>query len=460
MNIHYLYCKGLRLALMAACTLMAACKNTEPDISYGKGDTSEDYTAPIYVSLRPQDMFTTVATRGTGSFTPKSIGLKAPAATFRVLAFRNGTDTDEGLNDAGDFSVAAKDDSNGAYCLLGGDKTTGGQAARLVNDSTGAMDFIDETTGEKKRFFYSQKYPNAGYDFFAYYIDKRQQEFSALHYSKSRVYIDLTVDGAQDVLVGTAPALTESLIKQRYGKLNVPADARKRISSIGKYSTVAARYDIQPVIHVKHALTKIRFEAIAADSSAEQVCIKGITLTGCNGGKLVVADTNGDSIGLQPDPTQTATLTLREPSPDGITPGDYAGKDNRYQMQWADSLAGYTLMERPAVHIGESLMMPPAESYKMGFDFLLTHPDKYGNLATGDTHLYHTDYIITAPQDNEASYDKKTGKHIFQAGYEYVIRIACYGYKDCEVSTSPSGWIKSEDINIDPEKDEKQYHTY
>lgn len=440
------------VTLMAAVTLLMGCGSSDPEVSYQKGGGETAYTAPIMVSLRPQAFFTLIASRGTGSFTKTSIGLKAPQSDFYVLAYRNGADAEDGLNDGGDYSKTTSSDADGAYCLMDGGHQAIGQLARLVNDSTGAMDLIDPETGNTTRRYYSKKYPMAPNDFYAYYTDDHKVSSSEVHRDKDQVYVDLTVDGAQDVMVGCAAPVTDSLMQQRYGKLTIAPDVRRQIVGIGKYSTLAAQHDVQPVIDLKHVLTKIRFEAIAADTSANQVCIRGITLTGCVGGRLVVADKNTGNVGLHANPAITGTLRLREPSPDGTTPGDYVGSDDRYQMHWADSLAQYTLMERPAVTLGESIMLPPANSYKMGFDYYLFHPDEHGNIDYSKPHLFHSDYIISAPTDNAVSYDAATKQYIFRPGYEYVIRIACYGYKECEVSASTTGWIKSENIEVDQDK--------
>lgn len=440
------------VTLMLVAVFFAGCSSSDPEVFYNIGGSGKAYTAPIMVSLRPQDIFTMVATRGTGSFTKKNIGVKAPKSDFYVLAFRNGTDVDEGLTDNGDYSKVSEGDADGAYSLLEGGNLGFGQLARLVNDSTGAMDFINPSTGDVTKCYYSKKYPLAPNDFYAYYIDDHKVNSSEVHRSKDQIYIDLTVDGAQDVMVGYAKPITEELMQQRYGNLDISSDVRKQIVDIGKYSTMAAQHDVQPVIDLKHVLTKIRFEAIAADSSADQVCIRGITLTGCVGGRLVVADKNVSNIGLHINSAVTGTLRLREPSADGATPGDYVGINDYYQMHWADSLSQYTLMTRPAVSLGESIMLPPAHSYKMGFDYYLFHPDEHGHIDYSKPHLYHSDYIISAPADNAISYDKATEQYIFQPGYEYVIRIACYGYKQCEVSASTAGWIQSDNIEIDQEK--------
>ena len=448
-----------KMLMVALAAIATSCTNSYPGLYYDKsnGNSEQQYATAINVSLSPQNIFSLVATRGTGSFETSSFAKKCINGVFYIYAFRSGKDLQGQFTSDADLTQTMGTDSAHADCLVDDNNAYHGKPAKMVADSTGALYFVNDAHTNKQSLYYSSSYSQIPYDFFGYYIDDFAPTASNYHRTNNEIYYDLTVDGAQDVLVGYAPKLTTNIFNARYGNLDLSEDTKNQIINIGGYSTYAGKYDVQPVIDVKHALTKIKFAAIAADSTADDVLIRDLSLTGKNSGKLVVAARDLSNVGFIPD-GKTSTLYLREASLDGSTPGTLISKEGGYQVLWNDSLKNIPLASRPSTPIGESIMLASDSTYTMALDYDMISRTKQadGTIKEKVEQKVHTTYNIKAPTDNAVSYDSASGTYIFKPGYEYTIKIAVYGLQQVKISVSSEAWESGGSINIDVGNDAKK----
>ncbi|MDD5862749.1 MAG: hypothetical protein PUD15_09400 [Prevotella sp.] len=437
--------------------LLAACTNAYPGLEYTEtnGNQEQEYVTPITVALKPQDLFSTITTgaasRGTGSFHEETMDMKATHSLFHVFAFRSARYTQGGLTSDASLAATMSSDGDHGDCLIDGGTTLFGHSARLENDSTGMMYFVDNSdTTKTVNLYYSKKYQEVPYHFFAYYLDDFQPTTATYHRSSSEIYYDLKVDGSQDIMVGMAPDLTFDVLADRYKSLNLSDEVKSKIVNIGGYSAYSGRYDVYPIFDLKHVLTKLKFYAVPGDSTADEVTIRKVSVTGPNQGRLVVAASDVSQVGLQAVDS-TADLVLRESSADGVTPGAVAGSDQVYQVHWADSMSNISLADRASTRIGESIMLLPGAKYTLHLEYNVKKTDASGPLPKDYNELIRQDFSIEAPHD-AISYDAASKSYIFKAGYEYVVKFAVYGLKQIRVAVDAGAWKESDEtIDINDE---------
>lgn len=425
--------------MFGAMMMVQSCSSHYPDMEYpdGNGNAEHTFSTPITVSLNKQNMFSLVATRGSGSFETGNISQKCENSLFYIFAFRDGTDAD--------LSQTVKSDTAHSNCLVDSDIPYFGKASRLEKDSTGTLYFVeDENLVNKTKMYYSQTNSSTPYHFTGYYVDDYVPTASTYHRNAEGIYYDLKIDGTQDVLCGYAPDITSSLLKSRYDNIELTATEREKILSIKGYSTYAAQYGINPVLNLKHVLTKLKFEIVPADSTADNVTIRNISIIGKNSGKMIVAARNMTDIGLSAY-DNTDTLQLHEPSTDGKTTLTLVSAGNGYSVKWDDSYANKNLEDITGVNVGGCIMPVPATSYKLCVESNVI------NKLTGKTYLVKSSYTITPPE-NTISYDSTTGKYVFKAGYEYTIKLGVFGQAMIRISTTVDTWKSGDTIILDPEQ--------
>lgn len=107
---------------------------------------------------------------------------------------------------------------------------------------------------------------------------------------------DIEIDGTQDVMCGMAPKLTEVLdANEAFGKLT--ETEKSKIRNIGNYSTYAAHRNINPMVDLKHKLTRLKFKAYAGDQKACDIEIKYIKVKSKTRLKLTAATYNDKETG-------------------------------------------------------------------------------------------------------------------------------------------------------------------
>lgn len=441
------------MAGLAPAALLVACTDSYPTIISNDGSligNDEVYGhTPVMMFVNEQSYFSITATRGTGVLDEEHPG-KYFNSVFHVFAFRDGSDLQGQLTATADMRRTVFTGSGGAYdaqrmdCLVDGPDYNLGLPAMLSPDRSGAL--VPQTDST---LYYSSVYQDVGYNFFAYHIDDFKPTAASTHRESGRIWYDLEIDGSQDIMAGTAPRLTRDVLAQKIGdgKLAISADDQARILNIGNYSTFAAHRGVNPVITLKHLLTRLQFVAYPGDESADNIRITGISVEGRHRGRLTVAAHNADELGLS-FYDGTRPLELREAS-DGVSPCPALDPEG-YVVHFDESMESLPWSQRPALKIGESLMLAPDSVYTLTLNY--SQVIDLGNGRTEEKKLMSR-YTLRAGS-NEYYFDPATGSHIFRPGYFYRVNIVVYGLQDIEVSANVEGWIDGGDIDLDPDESE------
>lgn len=425
------------LTLILGSALVQSCGTSYPDIeSPDEPNREHGLATPVSVFLSEQDIFSVIATRGTGSWTEASMKRKIAHGLFQVFAFRDGA--------AGAMLHTAAQDGRHDFCLVDGTRPYHGKAARLEPDGTGTLRWVsDDDLRSPDTLYYSNDNLRVPYTFSAYYLDDFEPSAQNFHRESDEIYYDITLDGAQDMLVGTAPRLTDEVLSTIYKGVQLNDEERRGIVAVGGYSTYAARFGLHPVVKLRHALPRLRFEIVPADSTAGQTAVTGIFLIAPNRGRLTVASTDASRVGFVAS-AQVDTLHLREASTDGVVPGRLVADGPEHRVAWRSEYTGRSLDDLPGQPVGECLMPAPAESYVLGVDYVVTDAQSGSRLPQRSTY-------VLRPSQVTANYDEGAQRFMFRPGYEYTIKIGVYGQTGLKVSTSLGAWQESGTVVIDRE---------
>lgn len=472
-------------SIVGTSLLLSACNQHYPSIEYDEPEqiaNSEQYDkTPLMVFVNKQDFFHITATRGTGAFDLDG-SEKFKNSTFHVFAFRNNRYTGTTLSEDVDltksihlngqlipeFNEDGTEGASRADCLLDGPDSRLGMPTKLSADNSGELRTVVQSEGADvpTLLYYSSRYQDVGYNFFGYHIDDFDYTAPGVcHRQNDAIYYDLTIDGSQDILCGYAPELTPQVLSDQYGNLGITSADKAKILNIGAYSTFAAHRDLHPVISMKHMLARLRFVAHPGDEQAKNIVIRSLEVQCPNKGRLTVAHRDLSKIGFEVDATSSARLPLCEGSADGI---EKSGALQPVSVSYTDDMDGVIWHQRPGQRVGESLLLPQAEEYKLflTYDQSIQQPvldrngqrqfDADGNLiARTVTHRATAEYNLRLSEGevsaDSPSYDPATGKCIFKKGYAYTIHIGVYGLQEIKVSANIDGWMEGEEINLDPD---------
>lgn len=451
--------------------LLASCGGeTYPGLLYQPSDdniispTNGEYVSvdktPIKIRASHQDFFSissrTAHTRGTGAFDPPTVNpTKYNNAVFHVFAFRAGTGKDgnggqRSLTSAPDLSLTAyspthetANDRVNSSCLIDGYNYVKGAPFTFNENEEGT--FEPQMTDT---LFYSGKYKDIGYNFFAYHIDDWQPTETNTHRSADAITYDMEIDGSRDILMGAAMPLTDSLINADYEWMNnTPVMRDSVLKMYGGYSTASGRAAIQPRIRLRHKMVRIQFEAYPGDSAANQMVIDSISILTPYKAKMTVASRKYDGIGITFDEQPQKELFLSEVS-DGLTPVSGKLKKGGYQVpSWTDDMKQLELTERPHVTIANAngrtgcLLVPPAKAYEAFIYY--TYKDEEGNVVkpAGVANPARCQIAITDKDGNI--------RERFKEGTVYTVRMGIYGPRLIRIGASITGgevkgWIRSD----------------
>lgn len=474
--------------LLASTVGTMSCSESYPGLEYvddrGNGagvqneDTWTDLT-PIMMFVNKQDFFTGVATRGSGPFSTdeesdgvKLVEDKLNNSEFYVFAFRNGRNI-QGPNqelarlssyrfasNASAYQPSARRDS--FECLVDGSDYLRGLRTHINPNSSGELKPYEEDilTGggyvvdnnEGYKLFYNQTNQEEPYNFFAYYIDDFKPSAQNTWRTDSAVYYQFKIDGTQDLMLGAAPPLNDSLrMADDYKTIwtGLKKDEQNRIMSNEGYSTYTAHRAIHPYIKMKHMLTQLRFEAYAADSTCNNIIIHGISIIGKNQTKMTVAHRDVSKIGCEFADTKD-TLKLREAyDVDAkICPPlkEYSVAFNNDEALLKSPNYHWTMQEHKQV--GGSLMLAPDSVYELR----LSYTQKLFQNGEWKDFPRHTVYTLRAPSTPNSKIAGQDNKFQFNPGVAYKVWIAVYGLREIKIYVNMEGWINEEEpAIIDPD---------
>ena len=351
-------------------------------------------------------------------------------ARFYLLAYRKSVVTDDEamLAQQPDFTKLMGDEDDRLNCLLSTERTyisgvtqhigklaipqgatKDGSLATL--STNGSIYLLDNKEWEDNQdykiqayYWNKKKYEKVGYNFFAYYINKAN--VYGFEKQNDCVKIDLELNGKNDIMVGNAPELTEEMLKNEYTTSVTEDEVRKNILTYGDgaYSTYGAVHSVEPKIDLKHALAYLKFRAKQMDD-AVKISIQDVQVTACTRGKLVVAarDLKNTKLGL---------TELSEPKDISV---------NAYLSEEAISTEEFK-------EVGEGILVPPADSYKVKVLIQQTHV----KTTVDDT---DPKGIMQAWLEVDCTPEKG-----FEPGKIYVLDLSVYGTTAIKITSDLESW--------------------
>ena len=209
------------------------------------------------------------------------------------------------------------------------------------------------------------------------------------------------------------------------------------------------------MIHFTHQLTRMRFEAYAAEEKAKGMTITGIDVISKYKGTMTVASRTREGVGIRFD-NERKPLALCE-AWDGISDKVPSLRQDYYKLDsiWDEAEKDKEWYDRKKMDVGSCLLLAPDSVLTVYVHYKVPVPTKKNQ--SEDSYEMKSGTLmatITAPQN--ALSQCEDGKYWFAPGVEYTIKIAMYGPQDIRLFTSIEGWRKSNnDILIND--DEKDY---
>lgn len=390
-------------ALFAVLTMFSCTDRAYTGVIEGEYDDAADAApVPVLVGVgdasRSNDVSRSKGTKGSGAMDSED-GHKFSETYMYVYAFNR-------TKEAPFTSVSSSD---AASCLI--DATTDGSRSlagrRAYLDADESFLIWPDASGES--------YYPAGtdaYDFYAYFTD----DYVPSHISRydDRIVMPVEIDGARDIMSGRAvydassvdPALTETekaLIGQR------------------AFSAYCARRGVNPVLHFRHHLARLRFEIYPATDDAYTVYLNSIKVSSRHSGSFTAVARNAEDEGIDFSASSYSMLELCEADGSPLKQMTYHPKQD------ADFNAA--VYERPAVQVGGSLLVAPDSSYEA---------------------------MIEIFEDKGQGYSGASELHIssasgFLPGQQYVVRIAVYGMMKTEIRVQAEPWGTGGRIILDNE---------
>mgnify|MGYP007069838169 FL=1 len=350
------------------------------------------------------------------------------ASKFYILAYRKTVNTEGDLNTQPNFTYLMNSAENVNFkdCLLSTERTSYngtttaaqyqavGKVAMPV-EKGGSLKLLSNTTWESKpasaeyrsdyevetTHFWSKDYPKTGYNFFAYYTNNA--EIYSTTATEERVSMEVELDGTNDIMVGVAPEVTDSLLKTDFGGSVTESDIRKKIIEYGDgaYSTWGAVHSVQPKINMKHCLTQLLFDVILLDSTAD-ITINNIRVKMPRRGNVIVASRNPREIGLT-----TAV-------------------DTAY-TQISGDITKKALIYNETTRIGSGMLLPPSDEFQVA-------------LTMTENGLKETIDGASVPASTQTRYATVHVDGGFKAGVTYYLKVSLYASTGIDIKASLNPW--------------------
>lgn len=433
--------------------LLSCSADSFPGLSYDEKDdidaSNSESSDKIPVLLFTKDPFfvsVNTGTRSTGAYDVEELYTLDDWRNnkFYIYAFRSKAEDNPPLNYKPNYGKKAVDDaaSGSGDCLIDGSLANSSYACGLpihiVNDPPNqvveGLNVGPDATGDP--IYYSTTYQKTGFDFFMYRIDNDYDYNAGIVRSNDKIYYDLVIDGAMDPVYGVVPKLKQNEVADKLGTTVNDTEVRN-VLDYG-YSTYSAHRGFHPTIPLQHCLTRLKFSAYAGAANADNIQITAIRIMSKYKAKFTVASTNHDDLGIVFE-DEMKYLSLGQRDEQGhvveLVPKTIKydpSKDNGDKMAW---------LKQEKVNLGESLLLPPAQSYEMVIEF-----KEQRTLGNGkvDYHYGSAKYTITPPSGFEYNY--------FKESYRFNIQVAVFGSEKIQVFADVQGWETGGDVEV-PEPD-------
>ncbi|MGN0037409.1 MAG: hypothetical protein ACI36X_09400 [Bacteroidaceae bacterium] len=234
-------------------------------------------------------------------------------------------------------------------------------------------------------------------------------------------YIDLTIDGTQDIMVAKNPenpfAGNPLLDGYRYG-----------------YSAYTSRRNATPDLVFNHCLTRFTIEAIAADANAEGIRIDEMSIYS----------------------KTKAKLYFMKPADESLVPADNDNDGATWLKLKKYDAATNTMVDlNPAADC--TLAFPADQTGRPIGDGIICMPKKTSTTDVSDKYVLR----ITQTQEKNGREEHQTfnlpiqradGTDIdFQSGYSYKLSVTFHGFTAVRVTATLTPWNAGEDIPMDPD---------
>ncbi len=378
-------------------------------------------------------------TRGAGAFQNWEVDKSRWLNTdFTIYSFLN---NNHFYNGVVDFTPRPYDGNESAAipqnCLING-------VTARIND---AAELRFHEDGQEKTLYYSKRFPNLRYDFFAYYADDAAR--GAVSWNGTNLTLPIEIDGSQDVMQGYAYH-TEKEQNEFLGKINASTDESKVLSQYkGElfYSTITAHRAIHPQIRMHHLLSCVNVFVLGRTAVGKEdiedyknVYITGISLESKYKGNMVIASPYwknvGESTNTYEVDFEAGKLVNFEDEKVSLHVKNIKTNHEEEKLQGA-----FQVKSREPQQVADSILLAPAESYMLHLTYKYKGTDVNGNEQIQEGYL---DYEVKFAEEGKK----------FLPGRFYSVYVYVYGPQSIEVNTLLiPGWENDGNIEVgkDPE---------
>lgn len=387
--------KLLRISLIAL--ILTACQNSWQGVRDGDyDDFGGGEPVPVLVGVGGSSVS---YSKGSGAVDGID-GKKWADVNVYVYAFNQ---------DGSSFSTTAASSGNG--CLVDASLDNAGWRSGRKAYYDGSDGYLSWVDSEKDAY-----YPTGReiYDFYAYYIDNLNIPQSSISRARDKITFPVTIDGSIDLMTGKAP-LSENVFKG-----TLLSETEKALVRKYAFSSYTARRNINPKLEFAHHLTRLRFELYPASDGANTVMVNSVEVKSKTRGTFTVVSRKESELGVNFS-SGRSPLYLAEADGSALKQDTY---HTDYNGDFTD-----VLYERPHVQVGGSLLVAPDTEYEVKIEM---------REAKGQSYKTTSSFTIRTSSG-------------FQAGRQYVVRLAIYGMMDVRPNVEVEPWGTGGSIILDEE---------
>ena len=285
--------------------------------------------------------------------------------------------------------------------------------------------------------------------------------------SSTIITVPVTIDGSQDLMVGTTTANDPDQLAATTLSDNVKSKF---------YSAYSARKNVHPILTFQHALSRFTFQVVAGDRTSA-----GLAEYKSQDNKTDLEDlktTPAKVTGIYLNSNTVNELVIADPTDkvDGnflttwTTPKDLALKELNAEKTATQTLTATKLEwdttkeggeEGKAVSVGDALMLEPGKSSYEGYVTV----EQWVKTKTADGKTPDTTDQVSG-QTYSGTWTKVTHRFPFtvtipvadgtaKAGTSYNVKIWVYGLTELKVYVTavPNQWISGGEIEVNKDKD-------
>lgn len=439
---------------------LAGCRPHYPEIEYN-GDPSkvefENIETPVAIKVAISDPLYENYTRGIGAFEQVKDGATGDdswkSADIYVYAFYSYNGLKSSPNELNYVERMNSTNEDDYFCLVDDtdDENIGhGKRARISRDRDSFLPWIHDDN----KVYYSRKYPQYRYKFFAYHIDDAADMTKEPNRNKDHVSYDICIDGTQDLMCACADTTAAQIarltsIGNKHIVNNIKALA---------YSTETGFRELHPVFDMEHQLALVKFyvktdSALNAegimemDPEAENVHVKNIIITTPYQGKFIVAadDTSRLGVSFTKETKQLYIPVKVKVGEDGAPLLDAQGRritvtryeEGKLMAGDANGFNPYIQPKRGEKEVGMGFLLPPSDSYDLQLEYCQVTTNEHG---------------VQEERHYMAEYELRLNKGSFKAGQKYEVSIKVYGPRRIDLGLGDITWKNGGDIPVDGEE--------